>query len=293
MASEPAEPTTRQDNIEIRVSPADFYLDTQALAVRFPGEKHWHLVRPSRIGTSVGLGSELEKLINADWGLLADPAQTTELAAAKRAYDTTVNEINKYAAQLTRKRYTIRDLTHENRLLTAQRDRLSLLLRGMARKLVNYRKWMSGDDVPVVHRLRREAEERQARVAELEASVGHHATMRGDAAAQREMLKTRIDAALMVCDEYPAGWNAPTLAHDRLRAALVGDQPPAEATLECPHCRSLIRAASGAVTQLDVDTHLAVCGPARQFARECATSALSGVALRDVEEAGDAAGDLP
>lgn len=63
----------------------------------------------------------------------------------------------------------------ERRAVKRQRDALSLLLRGMARKLVAYRKWMSGDDVPVVHRLRREAEERQARIEALEkqVAVGH------------------------------------------------------------------------------------------------------------------------
>ena len=55
-------------------------------------------------------------------GLLADPAQTTELEQAKRAYETAANEINKYAAQLTRKCHTIRDLTDENRRLAAERD---------------------------------------------------------------------------------------------------------------------------------------------------------------------------
>lgn len=44
----------------------------------------------------------------------------------------------------------------ERRELEGQRDRLSLMLRAMARKLVAYRKWTLGDDVPEVHRLRRE-----------------------------------------------------------------------------------------------------------------------------------------
>ena len=56
--------------------------------------------------------------------------------------------------------------------------------------------------------------------------------------------------------------------------AILDREPGREAMLTCPHCRTLIHAASGNITQADVDQHLADCEPAWQFARECATAAL-------------------
>lgn len=45
--------------------------------------------------------------------------------------------------------------------------------------------------------------------------------------------------------------------------------------VRCPHCETVICADPASVTQLEVDTHLAACVPARLFARECATAALA------------------
>jgi hypothetical protein len=174
-----------------------------------------------------------------------------------------------------------------------ERDALSLLLRGMARKLVATRGQarlqaalsLEINQGWVAYRERTKARRRQF--------LDDIATLTGERDTLEKILskeRSRVAAALALID---GGTSAGPhfLSPDQtraVRAALVGDQPPAEATLECPHCRSLIRATSGAITQLDVDTHLAACQPARQFARECATAALSGVALRDVEEADDA-----
>jgi hypothetical protein len=138
-------------------------------------------------------------------------------AEAKWQLDEMRLDVEKYRDYLKMANRTTERRGHERDAARADRDRL---------------KFLNGEAEGTIERALAELRERtagrdalQARVAELEGSVGHHATMRGDAVAQREMLKTRIDAALAVCDEYPAGWNAPTLAHDRVRAALQGDQP--------------------------------------------------------------------
>lgn len=89
----------------------------------------------------------------------------------------------------------------------ADLDALSLLLRAMARKLVGYRRWTLGDDVPAVHQLRRE----------------------------RDALQARLDATfadLKEADELSADW-PPSLEdwsayNSKLihaRAALQGDKP--------------------------------------------------------------------
>lgn len=52
----------------------------------------------------------------------------------------------------------------------AERDRLSLMLRAMARKLVTYRRWADGD-VPTVHKLRAEVREHQVAAASLYSRV--------------------------------------------------------------------------------------------------------------------------
>jgi hypothetical protein len=266
MASEPAEPTTRpQDDVIKRVA--------AVLADHFDARDD----PPYRLAAAQDLKAA---------GLLADPAQTTELegvvdvpvgSKAYRLINELTADLEQARAQRNEAMETagrLRDDVREHQVaaadlygrvfvalglsitepwagladaagrVRAERDALSLLLRGMARKLVAYRKWMSGDDVPVVHRLRREAEERQA----------------------------RIDAALALLDPKVIGkgdtfTREEDIAHfGGIRAVLVGEQP---GQAERPFAARLMDASIF----------------------ECLR--LSGVALRDVEEADDAAGDRP
>lgn len=89
--------------------------------------------------------------------------------------------------------------------VVAERDALSLLLRAMARKLVGYRRWTLGDDVPAVHRIRRERDALQARIEELtqmwQAEQQTAITMRG---AYAKAIRER-DALRPPGLTYPAG----------------------------------------------------------------------------------------
>lgn len=130
----------------------------------------------------------------------------------------------------------------------AERDALSLLLRAMARKLVGYRRWTLGDDVPAVHQLRRERDALQARLAAIVETLGRAAGMM--ATDSRDWGRDRGDAwlyGLLVgwgCEEQhdhdelcggqaalrvvsaQHGWTPDDIARiRRFRAALQGDQP--------------------------------------------------------------------
>ena len=198
-------------------------------------------------------------------GLLADPAQTTELAIARcqtSCDDDCEAPCHESHEVLTRRHHDVdeceagqrrwaemraerdgyyrqwmstRETVHKR---TAERDALSLLLRGMARKLVAYRKWMSGDDVPVVHRLRRELDEVLWLHAEAKwhqeqlddealrwtETAGQHAEELEQARVEGGERQARIDAALAELDEDGEDWHGAVDA-ERVRAALVGDQP--------------------------------------------------------------------
>jgi hypothetical protein len=337
MASEPAEPTTRQDEgcgadgcvtfggCAVCGGEAAFEAQRGLIA---KAAKVVHSVRYTRDDEPTVVDDAIAGAL-AEAGLLADPAQTTELeklrrevAGLKRVRDDVdelliaalgphaepggggwyadvsqlIAERDEARAQRNEAMETagqLRDDVHEHQVaaanlygrvfvalglsitapwagladaagrVRAERDALSLLLRGMARKLVAYRKWMLGDDVPVVHRLRREAEERQA----------------------------------------------------RLRAALVGDQPKAEEPKRAPcpegyhfvgqplnHCSEcgLPPWYHAGMSTLEDNSDpfgsggfkLRPWAPGeREALRAKWEPALSGVALRDVEEADDAAGD--
>jgi hypothetical protein len=221
-------------------------------------------------------------------GLLADPAQTTELerlrselrvAKAGEAFGkVAVAERNqaRYEGEIAEE--AVAAAIRRWKAAESERDALSLLLRGMARKLVESRRfgrgwhdqWMSTRKT--VHKLR----------AELDGAHLTLDTMAGrlnQARAERDERQARIEAATAELKK----WNALATRESEWMpcraalAALVGDQAirrPLRKTTALP------RLPAG-------ETHaLGACS-----CPKC--TALSGKALRAVEERDDAAGDLP
>jgi len=186
--------------------------------------------------------------------LLADPAQTTELERLKAFERDSLRQIHASWELADRYKAWREDAEDE-------RDRLSLMLRAMARKLVGYRKWTLGDDVPEVHRLRREVARLTDLCREMEARAIRisrcscdndgiectHEAARGTAEAERDERQARIANALKVLDE-PAPHLLRTDPHfermnardaraqlvERVRAALAGDQPTTEEPTRVP-----------------------------------------------------------
>ncbi len=160
----------------------------------------WAMWRADGEPTGVAKRDPYRKLARAlaEAGLLADPAQTTELADWPR-----------FAA---RDRRAALRAQAKNEQLKRQRDALSLMLRAMARKLVATR-----------------AERDEAR-AWANCELGNV----NDLTAERDERQARIDRALAVCAETsPIGTllaEVPSAAQiqDRVRAALAGDQPTTE-----------------------------------------------------------------
>lgn len=373
MASEPAEPTTRQDVIDKAAQAITRSAELIAAVVKackccassgyepgggapYPSECAWCDHEPDRHGEK-----ELAKLHGpvsaALSGLLADPAQTTEHHAPSepavpldrgahaptevgetRFHATSVeadteqgmwylNVLDEPVHHTTEGAPVNLDWTRDGTLIgvellgrgevprparcgcadaerlydeleqayvsaCTERDALSLLLRGMARKLVAYRKWTLGDDVPAVHRLRRE-------LAEAREGGKKVLALAEQFQSERDERQARIDAAFTTCEAAsvlislagnPSEWAAAEalIADVRAalkgelpaRAALVGDQPTAEEPLHW-------RTEDGGIAAVMCGT----CNMLGGHDDDCPR--LSGEALRAVEEADDAAGDLP
>jgi hypothetical protein len=191
MASEPAEPTTRQDP-EVRISPPAFYPQVE-IAVRFPDQRHWGVVRRCNTLLYVAPGSGLDKVISEHWGLLADPAQTTEQHAERldRVLWLWAEEKWRREQLLAQRQHWWDTVGREKAALTEQRD-LAVWLHAEAA-------WR------------------------VEGLVGQVNTL-GDAADERQ---ARIDAALQLIHVFTAT-GPHFLSPDEIRevrAALVGDQP--------------------------------------------------------------------
>jgi hypothetical protein len=349
MASEPAEPTTRQDEV---IEKAAEILHREQLE---------------------GGRSARGARALAEAGLLADPAQTTELEELRRdnrALEARIAEANENAGVDA---YDIIKARKEANAALAERDALSLLLRGMARKLVAYRKWAlkaHRDQDWVLNRVRAAlgtpdgravsvhaaevcaerdlalwlfaearwySERWLSTVAEAVRLLRNAGINRGNGLparvatliAERDERQASIDA-LAELDEDGEDWHGAVDA-ERVRAALVGDQPKAEepkprccigpfadgshapgcldACQDCGgdeagprrcQCSDADPACTCTPSRCDYDGY-PLDGPAclpcgqRPVGKPCLAidEPLSGVALRDVEEADDAAGDLP
>lgn len=106
----------------------------------------------------------------------------------------------------------------------AERDALSLLLRSMARKLVGYRRWTLGDDVPAVHRIRRERDALQARLDDALAELAKYEPTPGCCTACTGV--GTVPTGYPCEDCYATGHCHPeTVACTGKPAALQGDQP--------------------------------------------------------------------
>lgn len=226
----------------------------------------------------------------ADLGLLADPAQTTELEGVVDVPvgSTAYRLINEQTAQLEDLRQHARNVAAQRDVEHAafvdaanDRDRLSLLLRGMARKLV--------------------------------ATRSERVTLERILSKERR----RVDTALQLIHVFTAT-GPHFLSPDEtraVRAALVGDQPKAEEPRRAPcpegyhfvgqpltHCSECGLPPwyhAGMSTLEDNSDPFGSGGfklrpwtpGEREALRAKWEPVLSGVALRDVEEADDAAGD--
>jgi hypothetical protein len=298
VASEPAEPTTRQD-------PELWWSPTKGVLRKLAGDQAQALGGGDCVGwfPSTWWPDDAVQLV------LVDPAQTTELedraeladqlASANEHIEEQDTRISQLEAEVVKQRIIAKNATdhwqqgwqrmriqrdyasarlelrklndamiRKNRVIAkrrAERDALSLLLRGMARKLVAYRKWADGD-VPTVHRLRRE-------LAEARDGGRKVLAIAEQFQAERDERQARIDAALVVLDGGVEFALMPGALH-AIRAALVGDQPNAPAVADRATEVADALAADPEVFREDIEG--------------TPGGGLSGAALRAAEEADDA-----
>jgi hypothetical protein len=299
MASEPAEPTTRpQDDV---IERARQLIDDEVM---------------TRAGRSVGdLASGHVARALAEAGLLADPAQTTELEELRllnRRMQRQVDRLPWRQRDYERARLELRKLNdamiRKNRVIAkrrAERDALSLLLRGMARKLVATRGQarlqaalsLEINQGWVAYRERTKVRRRKF-LDDIATLTGERDTLERILSKERR----KVDGALAL---IAAGTSAGPhfLSPDATRAVRVGDQQPR------PGLTHVLAWLNRKVEQIEaegdidhdpktdgqhyayVQAHaavgLAITHPDRWMNE--VWPPLSGVALRDVEEADDAA----
>jgi hypothetical protein len=254
------------------------------------------------LGVKLATGEPYSRLAEVIRERLADPAQTTELpvpwpiaavgeepleplvstatVARKRVVQVVAQlselEDAQRSARFWREQAEGWEHAHQNTVLPYttkledDRDALSLLLRGMARKLVAYRRQRLA--VVGEMELYETADERAHELADRTRFLLDVTQDRDRVLSELEKRQARIDAALALLDPKVIGkgdtfTREEDIAHfSGIRAVLVGEQP---GQAERPFAARLMDASIF----------------------ECLR--LSGEALRDVEEADDAAGDLP
>jgi hypothetical protein len=214
--------------IEVRVSPSGFFDDQQALAVRFPEQQHWHLVRVDSMRNVVGVRSGMERSIETDWQPLAPPEQGDEEPAA------TTYELLDAAAERGHRCLDVGELPAEG----AERDlwhRIALAVLDDPQLLPHWAR-AARVDADTWHRACNDLDaELQRTRKERDLAVAHDRQPYPTAWAYEQACRAlrdkqaRIDRALTVLDapRDPFDDGGEKLTH--LRAALQADQPVAEA----------------------------------------------------------------